>query len=225
MPLTRLDRAPVAPDNPAMTQDVTHDARQFAPAAARNRDPIWAVLHPHLPAKGLVLEIASGSGEHAVHFARAAGPEITFQPSDPDPASRASIDAWVAASGLANIRPGLALDATAPAWPLDHADVVLCCNMIHIAPWAAAVGLLKGAARVLTSGGLLFLYGPFKRGGRHTAPSNEAFDRDFLRARNPAWGVRDLEAVSDLAEAAGFAPPRVEEMPANNLSVLFRRQA
>jgi SAM-dependent methyltransferase len=204
---------------------MTEDARQHAPAAARNRDPIWAVLQRHLPAKGLVLEVASGSGEHALHFARAAGPEITVQPSDPDPASRASIDAWATASGLANIRPALALDASAQAWPIAHADVVLCCNMIHIAPWGAAVGLVQGAARVLTLGGLLFLYGPFKRDGRHTAPSNEAFDRDFLRARNPAWGVRDLEAVSDVAEAAGFAPPRIEEMPANNLSVLFRREA
>jgi SAM-dependent methyltransferase len=201
------------------------DARQFAPAAARNRAPIWAVLQRDLPAKGLVLEVASGSGEHAVHFARAAGPEITFQPSDPDPASRASIDAWASASGLANIRPALALDATAPTWPISSADVVLCCNMIHIAPWTAAVGLVQGAGRVLPPGGLLFLYGPFKRDGRHTAPSNEVFDREFLRARNPAWGVRDLEAVSELAQSAGFAPPRIEAMPANNLSVLFRRQA
>jgi len=201
---------------------MTQDARQFAPAAARNRDPIWAVLQPHLPAKGLVLEVASGSGEHAVHFARAAGPEITFQPSDPDLSARASIDAWTTASGLPNIRPALALDATSQTWPIASADVVLCCNMIHIAPWAAAVGLVQGAARVLAPGGLLFLYGPFKRDGRHTAPSNEAFDRDFLQARNPAWGVRDLEAVSELAEAAGFAPPLIEAMPANNLSVLFR---
>ena len=203
---------------------MSKDARQFAPAAARNREPIWAVLQRHLPARGLVLEVASGSGEHAVHFAQAAGPDVIFQPSDPDPQARASIDAWVGASGLPNICPALALDATSPAWPIASADAVLCFNMIHIAPWAAAVGLVGGAARVLAPGGLLFLYGPFRRGGRHTAPSNEAFDRDFLRARNPDWGVRDLEAVAELAAAAGFGPPRVEAMPANNLSVLFRRR-
>jgi SAM-dependent methyltransferase len=204
---------------------MTEDARQYAPAAARNREPIWNVLQPHLPAQGLVLEVASGSGEHAVHFARASGPQIVFQPSDADAAARASIDAWTAAAGLPNVRPALALDATAQPWPIAGADVVLCCNMIHIAPWEAAVGLVRGAARVLPAGGLLYLYGPFRREGRHTAPSNEAFDRDFLRARNPDWGVRDLEAVAALAQAAGFAPPVVEPMPANNLSVLFLRRA
>ena len=203
---------------------MTDDARQYSPSTARNRDPIWAVLQRHLPAQGLVLEVASGSGEHAVHFARASGPQIVFQPSDADAAARASIDAWTAASGLPNVRPALALDATAQPWPIAAADVVLCCNMIHIAPWEAAVGLVNGAARVLPPGGILFLYGPFKREGRHTAPSNEAFDRDFLRARNPAWGVRDLEAVAALAQEAGFAPPLVELMPANNLSVVFRRR-
>jgi len=204
---------------------MTEDARQFAPAAARNREPIWNVLQRHLPAKGLVLEVASGSGEHVVHFARASGPQVVYQPSDPDAGARASIDAWAAASGLPNIRTALALDAAVDPWPIAGADVVLCFNMIHIAPWAAAVGLVRGAARVLPAGCLLFLYGPFKREGRHTAPSNEAFDRDFLRARNPAWGVRDLEAVAALAQEAGFAPPVVEPMPANNLSVLFRRWA
>jgi hypothetical protein len=203
---------------------MTEDARLFAPSAARNREPIWSVLRPHLPPRGLVLEVASGSGEHTVHFARAAGPQIIFQPSDPDAAARDSIDAWVAASGLANIRPALALDAAADVWPLKSANVVVCINMIHISQWASTVGLVRGAACVLPPGGLLFLYGPYRRGGRHTAPSNEAFDRD-LRARNAQWGVRDLEAVADLAAAAGFAPPLVELMPANNLSVLFRRQA
>jgi SAM-dependent methyltransferase len=199
------------------------DARQHAPSAARNRDPIWAVLGPQLPQTGLVLEVASGSGEHAVHFARAAGPSIVFQPSDPDAQARASIDAWVAASGLMNIRPALALDAASDAWPIDNADVVVCINMIHIAPWTSASGLVNGASRVLQPGGLLFLYGPYKRGGQHTAPSNEAFDAD-LRRRNPGWGVRDLEAVADLAASAGFSPPSIATMPANNLSLLFRRQ-
>jgi SAM-dependent methyltransferase len=202
---------------------MSQDARQFAPAAARNRAPIWSVLQRYLPEEGLVLEVASGSGEHAIYFAERAAPGLVFQPSDADPAARASIDAWRAATGLANVRPALALDVQAETWPLGHADMVICFNMIHIAPWEAAVGLVHGAARILPPGAMLFLYGPFKREGRHTAPSNEAFDRDFLRARNPAWGVRDLEAVAALAVAAGFAAPTIEEMPANNLSVLFRR--
>lgn len=199
------------------------DARQHAPSAARNRDPIWAELGPQLPRQGLVLEVASGSGEHTVHFARAAGPQIVFQPSDPDASARASIDAWSVASGLTNIRPALALDAAADVWLIDRADVVVCINMIHISPWVSVVGLVKGAFRVLPPGGLLFLYGPYKRGGQHTAPSNEAFDLD-LRRRNPAWGVRDLEAVAHLAASAGFGAPSITQMPANNLSVFFRRQ-
>jgi SAM-dependent methyltransferase len=202
---------------------MSKDARQYAPAAARNRDPIWSALQPSLPEAGLVLEVASGSGEHAVHFAHRAAPGLVFQPSDPDPEARASIDAWTAATRLANIRPALALDATSETWPIAQADVVLCFNMIHIAPWEACIGLVRGAARVLSAGGPLFLYGPFKREGRHTAPSNAAFDRDFLKARNPAWGVRDLEAVAALAAGQGFGAPAIVEMPANNLSVSFRR--
>ena len=199
------------------------DARLFAPSAARNRDPIWAVLRPELPASGLVLEVASGSGEHTAHFARLAGPQVVFQPSDPDAQARASIDAWGATSGLSNILPALALDAAADAWPIARADVVVCINMIHIAPWTSTVGLVRGAARVLPPGGLLFLYGPYRRGGGHTAPSNAAFDAD-LRRRDPAWGVRDLEAVAALSAAAGFGAPYIAEMPANNLCILFRRQ-
>jgi len=194
--------------------------KRHAPATARNRQPILDVLRPRLPADGLVLEVASGSGEHAVHFA-AALPQLVFQPSDPDEEALASIDAWAADSGLANVRPAVALDTTAPSWPVAQATAVLCCNMIHIAPWAAAVGLIAGAARLLPDHGLLFLYGPYRRNGQ-TAPSNEAFDRD-LRRRNADWGVRDLEAVTELAEAHGFAAPEVIEMPANNLSVIFRR--
>lgn len=195
------------------------DVRRFAPAAARNRDPILAVLHDVLPDHGVVLEIASGTGEHAVHFA-AAFPALTFQPSDPDADARASIDAW--AAGVANIRPALALDASASSWPVDAADAVLCINMIHIAPWSACEGLMRGAAAILPPGAPLVLYGPYRRAGRHTAPSNAAFDAD-LRARNPAWGVRDLEDVAALAAASGFGPPQVTEMPANNLVVVFRR--
>ena len=202
---------------------MTADARLFAPATARNREPILEVLRHHLPARGLVLDVASGSGEHVAHFAPAF-PDLVFQPSDPDPQARASIDAWTATLGPANVRPALALDAAAEAWPVDAADAVLCINMIHIAPWAAAEGLIRGAARLLPEGGVLYLYGPFRRDGQHTAPSNAAFDQS-LRQRNPDWGVRDLEAVAALAEAHGFGPPTVEQMPANNLSLVFRRSA
>jgi SAM-dependent methyltransferase len=199
------------------------EARLYAPATARNREPILAVLRRCLPPRGLVLEVASGSGEHVAHFA-GAFPDLTFQPSDPDPPARASIDAWARTLGLANVRPALALDAAAPEWPIAAADAVLCINMVHIAPWAAAEGLLRGAARVLPAVGVLYLYGPYRRDGRHTAPSNAAFDRS-LRAQNQDWGVRDLEAVAALAEAHGFCPPAVEPMPANNLSLVFRKVA
>ena len=157
---------------------MTSDARLHAPAAARNREPILGVLRPHLPERGLVLEIASGSGEHSVHFAAASGPNLIFQPSDPDPGARASIDAWAAALGLSNVRPAIALDAAAPDWPVERADVVICINMIHNAPWEAAVGLMRGAGRILAPAGVLFLYGPYRREGGHTAPSNAAFDAD-----------------------------------------------
>ncbi len=195
--------------------------RLQAPAAARNRQPILDVLIPRLPAQGLVLEIASGSGEHIVHFAEAL-PDLVFQPSDPSPEARASIDDWVQTLALGNVRPALALDAAGDVWPLEHADAVLCCNMIHIAPWEAALGLVAGAGRIVPKGGTLYLYGPYRRGGRHTAPSNEAFDLD-LRRRNPAWGVRDLEAVTALAQAQGFGLPEIIDMPANNLSLVFKR--
>lgn len=195
--------------------------KRHAPATARNRQPILDVLRPRLPDDGLVLEVASGSGEHVAHFA-AALPHLTFQPSDPNATARASIDDWAEASGLANIRPAVALDAEAPAWPIERAAAVLCSNMLHIAPWSAAVGLIAGAARILPADGPLYLYGPYRRAGRHTAPSNDAFDRD-LRERNPAWGVRDLETVTELAATHGFKAPEVIDMPANNLSLVFRR--
>ncbi len=192
-----------------------------APATARNRQPILDVLRSRLPATGVVLEVASGSGEHIVHFAEAL-PDLVFQPSDPSAEARASIDDWVQTERLGNVRAALALDAAGDAWPIERADAVLCCNMIHIAPWEAAVGLISGAARLLAEGGTLYLYGPYRRDGRHTAPSNEAFDLD-LRRRNPAWGVRDLETVAALAAAKGFGPPEIVDMPANNLSLLFKR--
>jgi SAM-dependent methyltransferase len=195
--------------------------RRHAPATARNRQPILEVLRRHLPEAGLVLEVASGSGEHVMHFA-ANLPKLVFQPSDPDSDARASIDDWARETGLGNVRSALALDAQSKAWPVEQADAILCCNMIHIAPWPAATGLIAGAGRLLQSDGVLYLYGPYRRGGRHTAPSNEAFDRD-LRRRNPAWGVRDLEEVAACANENGFGAPEIVEMPANNLSLIFRR--
>jgi SAM-dependent methyltransferase len=199
------------------------DARLFAPAVARNRAPILAVLERVLPGQGLVLEVASGSGEHAAYFARAM-PRLRWQPSDPDPRARASIAAFCAEEGLPNLLPPLDLDAAAATWPITAADAVICVNMLHIAPWSAARGLMAGAARVLPPKAVLFLYGPYKEAGRHTAASNEAFDAD-LRARDPRWGVRDLEAVAALARRHGFAHEESVVMPANNLSLVFRRRS
>lgn len=201
---------------------MTEDQRRYAPATARNREPILAVLQCHLPSQGLVLEIASGTGEHATYFAQSFGPGLVFQPTDPDPAARTSIDAWTAALGLTNVCPAFKLDVTSEAWPVTAADAVLAINMVHISPWAATEGLVRGAARILPAGGLLYIYGPYRFGGRHTAPSNEAFDAD-LRSRNPEWGVRDVEAVAELARVNGFCEPIIEQMPANNLSLVFRR--
>lgn len=199
------------------------DARRWSPSAARNRDPILAALRAHLPERGTVLEVASGSGEHIVHLAAAIGGAVLFQPSDAEEAARASSDAWAREMQCRNVLPALALDACAWPWPITVADAVLCINMIHIAPWGATLGLMRGAGSVLAPGGLLYLYGPFTVGGAHTAESNAAFDAG-LRAENPAWGVRDLAAVTAAAHDAGFAEPEIIPMPANNLSVLFRRR-
>ena len=193
-----------------------------APAVARNRDPILAVLRRFVPLKGTVLEIASGTGEHAVHFAQAF-PHLAWQPTDPDDDALRSIEAWRKASKLPNLLPALKLDVTSPQWPVEWADCVVCINMIHISPWRACEALIAQTARILAPSGVLFLYGPYKEGGRHTAPSNEAFDAD-LRARNPEWGVRDLGDVRKLAEQHGFAFEERVAMPANNLCVVFRRR-
>lgn len=200
---------------------MTSDARRHAPATARNRDAILSVLRDVLPPAGIVLEVASGTGEHAAHFA-AGLPRLTWQPSDPDADARASIAAWIAASGLTNLRPPLALDAQAAQWPIDRADALLCINMVHISPWRATLGLLDGAARILPSGAPLVLYGPYIRSDVETAPSNLAFDAD-LRARNPEWGLRDLADVRTEAKERGFLCESVTEMPANNLTVTFRK--
>ena len=195
--------------------------KRHAPATLRNRDAIAAVLADWLPVSGTVLEVASGSGEHAVHFA-AAFPKLCWRPSDPDPAALVSIGAWSAEAGLPNIAPPLHLDASAPDWPLGHADALLCINMVHISPWAATVGLFTQGSKLLKKGAPLILYGPFFRRDHPTAPSNVAFD-ESLRARNAEWGVRWLEDVTELAEAKGIELAQVREMPANNLMVLYRR--
>ncbi len=197
------------------------DPRLFAPATQRNRDAILDVLRGALPRQGLILEIASGSGEHAIHFAQAM-PHLVFQPSDPSPEALTSIKAWTESSGTINVQPPLLLDAMAGTWPLQTADAILCINMIHIAPWAATQGLIRHAGRLLPPGGPLILYGPFRRAGHSLEPSNAAFDAS-LRQRNPEWGLRDLGEVAALAAAAGFGAPEVIEMPANNLSVILRR--
>jgi hypothetical protein len=197
------------------------DARRHAPATARNRDPIAAVLGDELPPSGLVLEVASGTGEHAIHFA-GLFPALDWQPTDPDDVSRESISAWRDAVGAANLRAPVRLDAAAPDWPLDDADAILCINMVHISPWEATLGLLDGAARLLPSGGPLILYGPYLRDGVETAPSNLAFDAD-LKMRNPAWGLRDVAAMDDAAGARALSRTRLVEMPANNLMLVYRR--
>jgi SAM-dependent methyltransferase len=197
------------------------DPRQYRPHVPRNRDPILDVLKRVLPERGLVLEIASGSGEHAAYFARAL-PALTFQPSDPSEEALASAAAHRDDAGLPNLLPPLLLDVTAPSWPVERADAVICCNMIHIAPWAACEGLIAGAARVLAPGGVLYLYGPYKIGGRHTAPSNQEFD-GYLRGQNPAWGIRDLDEVTALAGRHDLRLAETVAMPANNLSVILRR--
>jgi SAM-dependent methyltransferase len=194
--------------------------KRHAPATERNRGPILEVLRPLLREGALVLEVASGTGQHAAFFA-AAMSDIVWQPSDVDPANLASIEAWRAEAAAANLRAPLQLDATADAWPVDRADALFCANMIHIAPWAACEGLMRGAARLLGEGALLFLYGPFLLGAR-TAPSNLKFDAS-LRSQDPAWGVRDLDEVTALAAASGLRREAVIAMPANNCSVVFRR--
>lgn len=204
-----------------MTDPGTSDARAVAPAAERNRDAILTVLRRVLPGIGTVLEIASGTGQHAVYFA-AALPNLTWQPSDADAAARDSIAAWRAHAGLANLRAPLALDVCGQPWPIDVAQALVCINMIHIAPWAAAEHLFAGAAEVLSPDGTLFLYGPYKRGGEHTSPGNAAFDAQ-LRSRNPAWGVRDMEVVTQLASSHGFPLIEAVPMPANNFSLVFRK--
>lgn len=194
-----------------------------SPATARNRDPILAVLKTCLPATGMVLEIAAGAGEHAMHNA-AALPHLQWQPTDPDPEALASIAAWRKHASLPNLLPPLTLDASHPdQWPVDRADAIVTINMIHISPWAAAQGLMAGAGRLLPVGGILFLYGPYIEPGIETAPSNLAFDLD-LRRRNPAWGLRSLDKLTAMAAQYGLELSGRVEMPANNLSLILRKR-
>lgn len=194
-----------------------------APAADRNKDTILLVLRPLLPMSGLVLEIASGTGQHVAHFASAL-PNLIWQPSDPDPEMRASIREWISRTGSTNIRHPLAIDVREEPWPVEAADALVCINMVHISPWPATLGLMRGAARILDRSGLIFLYGPYRRMGQHTAQTNEAFDAQ-LRAWNTAWGVRDLEAVEEAARLHEVRLEKVIDMPANNLALVLRRSA
>lgn len=203
------------------------DGRRHAPATQRNREPILAVLTRVLPTTAAVLEIASGTGEHAVFFAPALAPR-RWIPSDPDPQARRSITAWRRAQPAPNLTPPLALDVAQPHWwqqvlapeaaPLG---AIIAINLIHIAPWSACIGLIQGAAQLLPPGGILYLYGPYRQNGHHTAPSNLAFDQ-HLQAQNPSWGVRDQEAVVAIAQDRGLELMETVVMPANNLSLVFK---
>ena len=202
---------------------MTPSGARASPSTARNRQPILDVLKTCLPPTGQVLEVAAGAGEHAVFFAEAF-PGLEWRPTDPDSDALASIAAWRTQAALPNLLEPLRLDAADPAgWPVARADVVVNINMIHISPWAACEGLMAGAGRVLPPGGLLFAYGPYIEPGLETAPSNLAFD-ESLQARNPAWGLRNLEAVTALAAHHGLDLERRVAMPANNLSLVFRRR-
>jgi SAM-dependent methyltransferase len=192
------------------------------PAADRNKEPILAVLARVLPGRGRVLEIASGTGQHVVHFA-AALPALTWLPSDREAEHRAAISERIEAAEVANVEPPRDLDVLREPWPVDEVDAIVCINMIHIAPWEATGALVAGAARRLRRDGVLVLYGPYRRDGGHTSRSNEVFDAS-LRERDPAWGVRDLETVQLLCDGQGLAFEEAVQMPANNLSVVFRRR-
>ena len=201
----------------------TPDLRRYAPATERNREPILAVLHQVLPPTGAILEISSGTGEHAVFMAPQLAPRYWI-PSDPDPEARSSIKAWQQSAPCDNICPPIDLDARSSEWLGESEQpitAIVNINMIHIAPKAAYLGLFAGAKRVLPIDGILYLYGPFKQGGVHTASSNEAFDAS-LRSQHPEWGIRDLEEIIAVAQSHNLALQKVYSMPANNLSVVFK---
>jgi SAM-dependent methyltransferase len=197
--------------------------KRFAPAAERNRQPLLEVLSQVLPNTGVVLEVASGTGQHAAYFAEFL-PMLRWQPSDPSPDALRSIRAWVSDASRENLAMPLSLDVQKKPWPVEHADAVLCINMIHIAPWEAAVALFEGSSTLLETGKPLVTYGPYRVHGRHTAPSNEAFDQS-LRSRDPSWGVRDLDELAELATRTGFRLDKRFEMPANNMTLVWARVA
>lgn len=209
------------------------DARQYAPATERNRDPILKVLLEVLPPEGTILEISSGTGEHAIYFAPRLHPR-RWIPSDPNPVARESIATWRQEVSVDNLYPPIALNASEAPWSVEMPKAlkefdlenypigaIANINMVHIAPWSACLGLMAGAGRILPAGGILYLYGPFKQNGQHTAPSNVAFD-ESLQARNPEWGLRDLEAVVAAAQAENLSLKKIYPMPSNNLSVIFQ---
>jgi|SRR5579859_5986509 len=198
------------------------DGRLVVASADRNRGPILTVLERVLPKTGLVLEVASGTGQHVIHFAQTLK-ALSWQPTDMDAACRRSICAWLATAELANVRRPLDLDVRALPWRVPTLDAIVCLNLLHIAPWSVATALFAGAGLALRETGLLYLYGPYSVQGRHTAPSNAAFD-SALRAENPEWGLRDLKEVESLAKDQGFDLAETIEMPANNFSVLFRKR-
>ena len=203
--------------------DLPPPGARTSPSTARNRDPILLVLKPRLPSSGLVLEIAAGAGEHAAYNA-AALPALQWQPTDPDPEALVSIAAWRDQAGLPNLLAPLRLDASDPdSWPVPRADAMVNINMIHISPWAATQGLMTGAGRLLPPGGVLYTYGPYFEADVEPAPTNLAFDEN-LKGRNPAWGIRDLAAVSALAAEHGLDLAERIAMPANNLSLIFHKR-
>ena len=208
---------------PWLIDEAGAEARRHAPATLRNRDAIADVLRHHLPATGNVLEIASGSGEHIVHFAQAF-PHLVWQPSDCEAAALASIAAWAAQAGASNVLAPLAIDAGQPDWPIDRADAIICINMVHISPWDATLGLFKGCAQALAGEAPIILYGPYLEQGVETAASNLAFD-ESLKARNPAWGLRHLDDMDRVATDHGFARTSRYEMPANNLTLVYRKRS
>ncbi len=211
-----------------MDINIPEDARQYAPATQRNREPILEVLLQVLPTTGTILEVASGTGEHAVYFAPRLSPR-QWLPSEQNPLLRASVRAWAEECPSDNLYPPLELDASAPIWAVEKGNLpdspivaIVNINMIHISPWSACLGLMAGAGRILPNGGILYLYGPFKQNGEHTASSNAAFDQS-LKERNPEWGLRNLEDVIEAAKTQDLTFKEIYQMPANNLSVVFQR--
>jgi len=218
--------------------NTSNKQKQYALATQRNREPILEVLQKILPPTGTVLEIASGTGEHAIFFAPRLQPR-KWLPSDPNPLLRDSIIAWSAENQCENLYPPIDLDVRSPIWPVEIGGLpewlrddlnnspitaIVNINMIHISPWSASMGLMAGAGRILPQGGILYLYGPFTEGGKHTAPSNQAFD-ESLRTQDHEWGVRDLDDVTDQANKNGLTLLDSYKMPANNLSVVFQRSS